>query len=215
MPTSSLCPFCEESRGESDPWFRSIYSSVPSRRVAAWGRVFAIPTVGQLFAGSLLVVADRHVDRFAEATDLHSDVIEFLSLLTPQLEQFGTPLVYEHGALCDGGSGCGIYHAHMHIVPLPDQPSLCDLTGLKGLEVNDLNASWQKASGGPDYLVVQVKDETRLFTTDVGFGSQFMRKRLVERYGLNCDWNWRTYRSVEPAVMRTLSHFGVCRGISE
>jgi len=47
--------------------------------------------------------------------------INFLGRIEILVRKFGKPVIFEHGAKCSTGGGCGIYHAHLHVVPLPER----------------------------------------------------------------------------------------------
>jgi diadenosine tetraphosphate (Ap4A) HIT family hydrolase len=202
------CDFCLEAKGGISATVHRNYPELRSRTIYRSESLFAVPTVGQLFANSLLLVSNEHIERFSDAPGLQPEVQAALSELAEIVSAFGKPLIYEHGARCAGSGGCGIYHAHAHIVPLPYQISLRDLVGRSGSMHTSLAGAWQMASPDEDYLVAAFGGET-LFCKggDVGFGSQFMRKRVAEEYRLDRPWDWRAYVTREADFERSLKNF--------
>lgn len=104
------------------------------RSTAVWDCVLwesahfvVVPSKGGFLPGWLLIVPREHVLSMGqidphlagELDDLTTRVIERVRL------QFGPPTCFEHGAVHQGTTfGCGIDHAHVHVVPLPRELSL-------------------------------------------------------------------------------------------
>ena len=103
------CEFCLEIAEPESTRFAKIYGDILSSRiVASTGNFVAMPTLGQLFEGSLLILPKRHVETFADLCD--SEKFEALRLIEEMkrgVRQFGHAFLYEHGAKCISGGGCG------------------------------------------------------------------------------------------------------------
>ncbi len=124
-----LCEFCEEFR---HPWrsrFAQVHAPVVTDRVVERrGDLVAMPTIGQLFPGSLLVLPTTHVETMASLPEnAMLDLAPFVTDLESTIGRNGPVIAFEHGACCISGGGCGIYHAHLHLVPVPVRVSIDDL----------------------------------------------------------------------------------------
>jgi hypothetical protein len=130
--------------------------------------------------------------------------------LTPRLRKLGFPVLFEHGAQSCTGGGCGIYHAHLHLVPLPCDMSICDAfpSEVNVERAQSLSDAFQKLRGTREYLVYHsAAGETGFLDTERSsfqFGSQYFRKRIREHFSLDVDWNWRSYNTPEKSVLETL-----------
>src|SRR5688572_7165034 len=115
--TNSSCEFCTELTQDPNSRFKRLYSTqLPSRIIKRSDGFVVLPTLGQLFKGSLLVLPEEHVETFSSlSTEMLARLPDLLSELEVSTTRLGMPLIFEHGAKCFTGSGCGIYHAHMHI----------------------------------------------------------------------------------------------------
>src|ERR1039458_10394749 len=85
----------------------------------------AIPTVGALVEGWLLVVPRTPILSFARlSTPLFSELEIFLDEIIPAIQSvYGPVSVFEHGPSCAASVvGCGVDYAHLHLVPVD-----CDL----------------------------------------------------------------------------------------
>jgi hypothetical protein len=157
----------------------------------------------------------RHVETVAALPASEYDAfVALLRSVEPIVARLGFPLLFEHGARCPADGGCGIYHAHVHLVPVPahvatsacfDNPRLYD----------SLNLAYASLRSANDYLLVrdthgQIAALEGLSSSMHGpLPSQFMRRQLVDLFGLDRPWDWREYREPEPAVIETLELFGV------
>lgn len=204
------CEFCEElNLGRHSRFHRVYKGSASSRVVGATERFVAIPTVGQLFTGSLLVLPVRHAETSAQlAEDERDELTSFVKELAQRTRVFGHPIWFEHGATAPSGGGCGIHHAHVHIVPLPKPTDPHTLFPEHQEATETLGAAWTALEDADHYLLIGNEKTTlrrRLAPQDRAFPSQFFRRRLAERFEIDRPWDWRTYKDVEPGVLATIA----------
>jgi hypothetical protein len=135
-------------------------------------------------------------------------MLEFLEEMLIRCAEFGNPIFFEHGATAANGGSCGIFHAHLHVVPLPAKTSI-DLLFPEALNFNaDLASVWTTLIDKSNYILMGGNEGVRYrdLEADPGpFPSQFFRRRLVEYFGLDRPWDWRSYSEVESALIRTLA----------
>jgi len=206
------CEFCSELGGHPDNRFRQIYGdSIATRVVAETSRFVAIPTLGQIFPGSLLIVPRLHIETCAQL-DLAAqrELWEFVRSVSSTLEQFGEPVFFEHGATeCSGGS-CGIYHAHLHVVPLPLRISPNSLFREHRASASDLLQALDQLTICNHYLLIG-NQESVVYAAVNSLAerpqSQYFRRYLSERFCVNKPWNWRQTNSREPDLLATISAF--------
>ena len=104
-----------------------------------------------------------------------------------------------------------MYHAHMHIVPLPSRVQPSHFLGersFSGLNVSDALAV---LTNSRQYLLFGDEQEVAFGDVDrLGFlpPSQYLRRRLTEHFALDHSWNWRDVSGPEPELMASLALFG-------
>ncbi len=204
------CEFCAEFQGDGPSRFKSAYAGVASNRIVARSRRFvAVPTMGQMLEGSLLILPVAHEETCAAmGDDARAEMLALANEMVARCAALGSPIVFEHGATAATGGGCGIHHAHLHIVPLPRAVRPAELFPEGLSEVTDLAAAWRTLSGSPHYLLIGSGQGvlTRDLSVAPGnFPSQFFRRRIAECFALETHWDWRRYPPVEPSMVRVLA----------
>jgi diadenosine tetraphosphate (Ap4A) HIT family hydrolase len=205
------CEFClAENEGKSNR-FSHIYPNLPSRIVAETEHFVAMPSIGQLFFGSLVVLPRTHIETSAKLKPKQKgELILFLDSLTHILREIGYPICFEHGALACTGGACGIYHAHFHLVPLP-QPLQAELIfpAFTGSSPN-LSSPLDLFKNCDEYLVIgNEAGFVHAPVEDMSFRpqSQFLRKRLADYFKLSKPWDWHQYSTQEPDLLKTIEYF--------
>ena len=190
------CEFCDEFAGGLNNAFYARYEGCLRTRFLMSAENFHVfPTIGQLVEGYLLIVPKKHYAAFdqlscslwREFDGLHEHVKKVLS------SYYGPCIMYEHGVKRTGTGGCGIYHAHVHALPIS---TLSD-------PVQALKATFpytrlprphrvaEYSANLASYLLYQdCRSRTYLFDTGP-LPSQYMRKLLAEALG-HQQWDWRT-----------------------
>jgi len=213
--TFQNCEFCLELHDVHRSRFHELYGArAPSRIIARADGLVALPTLGQLFPGSILILPEEHVETMG---CVHRDRGAALAAFVARLEALVAPsapaVVFEHGARCESGGSCGIYHAHLHVVPVPGAVACSDLLPADALETfPSLQAAWASLGDSAEYLlvrdtagVVSAHDSTRFPRR---FASQHFRRALTEHFRVDRPWDWRAYTHVEPDLLRTLEMAG-------
>lgn len=204
-----LCDFCLEIQNNKDTRFNRIYDRLLSSRIISDSPNFvALPTIGQLFEGSLLIIPKKHLQTFAELShDLMIEAENFIDYLARKLNSYGFVFLFEHGTHENSGGGCGIYHAHVHLIPIPSRVKYEEFIERTGYEAHCLVSAWQKVGKASEYLLIKdtygrikVCQNKEL---SYSFPSQFLRRKVAERFNLTVPWNWREYENAEPALIRT------------
>lgn len=214
-----LCEFCDELRHHHNSRFAKIYAPfITNRVVVEYGDFVAMPTIGQLFPGSLLVLPKTHIETMSTLSEKTFQELEtFLFDLEEVISQNGPVIIFEHGASCTTGSGCGIYHAHIHLVPVPTSVSVDNLlptnTDLDLFRVSSSFISGLcKLRDSSEYLIIRdTEHQVRFIESPSSFGkqypSQYFRKTLADLFGLDRSWDWRTYQGPEQYLLDTINIF--------
>jgi diadenosine tetraphosphate (Ap4A) HIT family hydrolase len=212
---SATCEYCCELLTPKQSRFSSLYGlHTQSRIVYEQNNFVAMPTLGQLFKGSLLIFPKEHVERMADLpiTEL-KNLISFVSKIERASKSLGTPLLFEHGAKCESNAGCGIYHAHFHLVPLPHGAQLDYLSILpQSQSAPDMLHAFAQLRDSDVYLFVRDTNNTFAFAKDEMLlpemrTSQYIRRRLTRMFDLPGHWDWRKYAYPEPWLLETLKQF--------
>lgn len=116
LSTRDICRFCEIGCRTQTRWFDAPLSETEN--------FVAVPSLGSLVPGWVVVLPRDHSSNFSE----HYTSTEFESFLDEirfDLSEFGERIhIFEHGAQTRGSdTGCGVDHAHVHVVPLPGRIS--------------------------------------------------------------------------------------------
>jgi len=210
------CEFCLAISKGKTTRFSDVYPNLTSRIVAETDHFVAMPAIGQLFKGSLLILPRTHVETTAKLDpQRREELILFLDSLTRILQNIGNPVCFEHGALSCTGGGCGIYHAHLHLVPLPRQikpeqffPEFTGRSLSLGVALDRFNHCDEYLLFGDGTAFVHAAVEE----LPVRPQSQFFRKRLADYFGLVKSWDWRHYVEKEPYMLETIEYFQQTQG---
>lgn len=206
------CDFCEEAAGRAGERFTQIYGpQVKSRIVASVGGLVALPTIGQIVPKMLLVMPNRHVETLASLRAKEQyQLQDFARALAARTAPDNQYLLFEHGARQVTGGSCGIYHAHLHIVPLTRVIEPTDLAAETWIPTDDLAQSLAAIGSSDHYFLYGAAESSAyldLRTAAGHYGSQHLRRRLVELLGLNCQWNWQESAFPEPLVVEAIDLF--------
>ena len=215
------CEFCLEFGEHQASRFGRAYAGVSeSRIIERHGGMVVLPTIGQLFAGSLLIMPLSHFETTAEMPERElSACLSLLSVFSERVRSFGEPVVFEHGARAGTGRSCGIYHAHVHLVPVPSDISIDNALPRAGADVATLEAAYEALGAEDTYLLFRdtyggVRYVAGEAARSQEYGSQYFRKVLASYFQLSSPWDWRDSKGVEPRLIETLAtlqpHVAVC-----
>ncbi len=167
----------------------------------------AIASFGAFIPGWTLVVPPRHVPSIAALTPAEWPEYEFLFDTTRALveDRFGETIAFEHGASSFfRAAGCGINHAHAHIVPIDiDVREAVSLLGGE-FEAYEWEPTGRRPTSLPDHDYIWVADRTGTWirhTRDQP--SQVVRRALASAVGA-MTWDWKENHRLD-MVRRTQS----------
>jgi diadenosine tetraphosphate (Ap4A) HIT family hydrolase len=206
--TNLKCEFCTELSLPGDSRFRAIYGAHLETRIHEIDSQFVLfPTLGQILPNWFLLAPKRHVETFSSLTASEQGLLdEILRGVQAKLFANGKFVMFEHGCGGSTGNGCGIYHAHIHLVPV-DRPVLAEnIMSQPGRTHKSLIQCLDVLRNSSNYYLLR---DTNGTVTSWNFEeeashepiSQFFRMRMADLCGVPESWNWKDYESVEPRLL--------------
>jgi diadenosine tetraphosphate (Ap4A) HIT family hydrolase len=188
-----VCDFCEELSGCSAGEFGRRHPGAEARVVWADDDFALLPTLGPLTRGHALVVPRPHVTSFAALAETSRRAAERLVMrLALRARACGDDIIwFEHGSSRPGSSGgCGVVHAHLHIVPVRQgwrRPALPPDFAFRRVTA----ATWLDLPGfDRDYLLIGQLDDVWVAPV-ARIPSQTLRRWLAPAVGAT-SWDWRS-----------------------
>lgn len=170
-----------------------------------------IPSLGSLVEGWVLIVPKGHFICMGELPPKLWHEMKNLkrTVAASLMEHYGDVCAFEHGPNAPNRQvGCGVDHAHLHLVPIPLR---IDLAGAarRFLPAGTL---WSPAdfescrmafSRGEDYLFIEQPLGVSHIVTGTALGGQIFRKAIATQIGITEEFNWREHPHLE-TVSRTI-----------
>lgn len=169
-----------------------------------------LPSLGGFVEGWLLVVPRRHLLSMAQLTD--RERVELRDLVGALSERVGRNhrgqvWRFEHGATSARQSiGCGVDHAHTHVVPLP-----FDLIPV--LRSYDSSVVFNSIAADADFDGLLDPSTSYIFASN-GYSavcashtegeSQFVRRAIAKAASIPTKWDWNSFPHLE-TVGRTIA----------
>lgn len=208
----NVCEYCQELQSPSESRFGRIYNGLIDSRIVLRTKNFVVmPTLGQIFKGSVLILPVAHVETLAALPAEQLTELEMLSAkVHDRSRMIGHPVILEHGSTQEAAGSCGIYHAHLHVVPLPAPIRPQKLLPDSGTGFTTLSDALSALTSTCHYLLAG--DDTGVHVVDTSLlaeapGSQFFRRRLVSMFGVNRPWDWRSASAPEEDLLTTIEAF--------
>jgi ATP adenylyltransferase len=186
----TACDFCAELAGDGEHEFARRFGSTADRIVWASDEFVVIPTLGPLSFGHMLVVPRAHSTSFARLAN-PARAMSVVSEVRRHIESgLGTTVAFEHGCSGEGSSGgCGITHAHTHVVPMDQPLGLPNLEGVGWAPVAERDGV--STFGPTDYLYFSDIDRSEYVAPIERIPSQLLRRWVADRLGMR-GWDWRS-----------------------
>ena len=116
--TQALCSLCDEMSGGMPAPFRSA-SGLTHRIIKATPSFVVLPSISPLVAGHVMIIPKDHSSGMLSAAATRKQFLSVLDLVfTAVSASYGLSCVFEHGIGIGMTGGCGIDHAHVHVLPL-------------------------------------------------------------------------------------------------
>jgi len=210
MNIDKTCEFCTELIDFKTSRLGKIYlEKISSRIIKESEHFFVIPTIGQLLPGSLLILPKAHIETFAEIkTTLLPEALDIINELTIS-KNLSNYILWEHGAKKCSHASCGVFHAHIHLIPLPKKIIPSELLGKNAFVGKDLIDTLKKVAGQTNYIFFRNTDGKYYFNTEkngeaILFQSQYFRKWLVHNFSIQREWDWKKYNHSEVDLLNAI-----------
>jgi len=197
MRKKHFCNFCEIAKGK-------VAFPEYDRPLFANDAFFAIPSVGAMVEGWMLIIPRKHC---LSMKDMYDDprFFEMMHCVYAVLKEvYGNVVMFEHGCAKEGSlTGCGANHAHVHLLPFKE--SLIEDLGDSGFCWERCLASEiSEIVGSDEYLFYSDLDEDGDLSDVLGFvhvlrneTSQFFRRVIAKRLGMEMFYDYKKYLFLE------------------
>jgi ATP adenylyltransferase len=197
MPTT--CQLCD--RDSKLFWNMPLFESP---------NFLVLPSLGALVEGWLLLLPKEHFLTFGSLPEaLIPEMQDLKNMAVDCVDQhYGRVSVFEHGPSATAKRvGCGVDHAHLHIVPTD-----CDLIRAASPFL-PANLSWANAdldtcrhahAAGDDYLYVEQPIGSGKLISHCDLGSQIFRRAIASHLGIPEKFSWRENAQLEN-IERTIT----------
>lgn len=195
------CCFCEE------------FGNTERVKNNSSGRIFfennsfvSFVSAGALVEGHLLIASKKHWRSISQLpNETYKELNFILKETTNWIKRtYNFPVIeFEHGVCSENSGGCGIDHAHIHVMPWPLTTKISDIIAnyFSSLPYVDLNAL-QLNKYIHSYLYIKdIDDNTFCFHVNK-LPSQYMRQQLSKAL-CNSNWDWR-YDPINKHFVQTL-----------
>lgn len=194
------CCFCREALGMGNENVSRIYPEISNRDLHKSEKLRMVPCIGQLVPDHFMIITNSHYSSFGEALHfdcgLGEELGDMIVLYRDTFAECGGVFMFEHGVSGPSMGGCGIYHAHIHVIP--DSKVLREsFLGFfpSGDAVGDYdldNFIRGRLRLPENYLLIGVGDKVFVQSKTEPVESQYLRRRVSEALGLG-EWNWRNF----------------------
>lgn len=205
------CEFCKEIE-KKPSYFSNIYSSILKERTLLETLNFWVaPTIGQITENSLLLLPKRHFETFAEVPSKYwPEIVDLLSIIE---DAYNTKMIYfEHGSKSHTGSSCGVYHAHIHIIPLNKPFDSQVLMGNNAQKKASIFECFNSLADADNYILLKDISGNYYYNTfseenNHLFKSQYFRKWLANHIQGDVEWDWKKYNYIEQNLLNSVQEF--------
>lgn len=189
------CCICRELRKGRSPLDFQRKTGLPNRILAETENFAAFPSLSPIVVGHILLVPKHHISSIAQLhAAFHTEFKTFISTLLRRISaRLEPPIVLEHGIGNGKIGGCGISHAHLHLLPLsPSVAARVNSQISRSFLFSQLQLA-QLADGthnDDSYLLFGLKPEELSVAFQENVPSQYFRKIIATQLGLE-RWDWR------------------------
>lgn len=190
------CVFCRELAGSRLTNFASRYPELDSRVIRSSPSLVAFPCIGQLVPGHFLIVPRQHFCTFRHAQVSNAGMFDEVMWLLREVHEvqglsWRHSLLFEHGARQPADGGCGIYHAHVHVLPGACKVCHEEAYCFDASKWSDSPRSAWTESPETSYVLVGSGQAGFKWESLAGpLPSQTLRKNVARALGVY-QWDWR------------------------
>jgi ATP adenylyltransferase len=189
------CCICNEiSSGIIDSKL-SNYSPVKERFLWRTNNFVAVPSVSPLSIDHFLIFPKIHISSLAQLNDcLFKEFKDFANQITEDMSnQYSELIMFEHGVGKGQQGGCGIDHAHLHILPCSKElfdNTINELINQFGYPTSTRLKKINSISENSNYIIIGNNVDNIYLFENYYFESQTIRKILCKFLDIN-SWDWK------------------------
>jgi diadenosine tetraphosphate (Ap4A) HIT family hydrolase len=190
------CFLCGIIADRDDVPIRTIFSrtEMPSEALLKTEEFIVIADVAPVVPGHMLIFPVTHVSAISLLSPEGRGEIERLRGVISRalkLETGRASIAFEHG-LCgtSGRDGCGIDHAHLHVLPSPGDVGSVMRKAYDCREVESLKDLPIMTSPGTQEYLVLIDERERCFYAEVRTPTRQFFRRVISEMLSNEFWNW-------------------------
>ena len=202
------CDFCAEMQSDKNTYFFSTYGSVLQNRIIyETENFFVYPTIGQIVEGYLLILPKEHYLSIGQMPKKFiTEVEQIKNFLYKQVSKmYMPPIFFEHGSVKEAG-GCGVYHAHIHVVPCNVSKEIIEVIS-KSYVLHQIKTMYelsQYIKQDKPYLYFEDNKKTRYVFEIDEIPSQYIRRIFAELIFAK-EWDWKTFKFSNDGLFNTYS----------
>ncbi|ACF45688.1 conserved hypothetical protein [Prosthecochloris aestuarii DSM 271] len=206
------CEFCTELSSFSLSRIGEIYKdeNIKNRIVAESNNFIVMPTIAPIVPYSYLVLPKEHYETYAQIpSNYYNELLALIENVRNKLDR--NVILFEHGAKSCTNSGCGVYHAHIHIVPIVSDFNHNCLVGQNSSGVKDFYELMEILKNNSNYIFYRDNKSDLFYNTsniqnsDL-FVSQYLRRWLQKTQHINKNWDWKSCNIVEKEVLNAIEY---------
>ncbi len=195
---STSCCICTEVSSGKFPL--DYHSSYPlTNRICIENEHFiVVPSISPIVEGHLLIFPKYHIKNLAEIKP--NSLNMFFDIMNKSIEMISSSydktFVFEHGVGQDGYLGCGIDHAHLHIIPLSYKIADKIIKNISDAFPNSISDNLENILLNMNkinsYLLYGKDIEEMYCTSSSQIPSQYIRKMITEELN-GYEWDWKKF----------------------
>ena len=191
------CQFCQMTADDQGPSRRLC-----DRRLWETANFTVVPTLGSIVEGWFLLVSKSHHLCFgALPSEIRAEGQDLLERVASWVRaHYGPATVFEHGPATESSPiGCGIDHAHLHIVHLPfgllEEARFSP--DARQIAWDCCESFWRRAAelhkAGVPYLLIKEPGRSPSVGSPAYVPCQFLRRLIAARQGRGEEFDYRTH----------------------
>lgn len=199
-PRATMCTMCDTLAAPTSECDRPVLDS---------GNFVVLPSLGSLVEGWLLILPKTHaISMGGLSSPLANEMLDLKDYLWSVLEStYGCAVAFEHGPAAPRRAvGCGVDHAHLHLVPVSFNvvraaaPHLPEDTLWSRANWNSCRTAYETAV---DYLYVEQRRGDGQIAVGPGFPGQVLRRAIAGAIGRAAEYDWRKHPQLD-TITKTL-----------
>ena len=208
------CVFCREMEGSRKTNFAILYPEFENRYLYKSDLLVAFPCIGQLTEGHFLIATKSHFNTFRRALssserlpqEVNKVLVKVHEMLNMNIED---SFIFEHGALNEEHGGCGIYHAHIHVIPNAAKVEPTDVFDFTETRFKkDIESALLSIVDSQPYVLAgDYREGFYVSTLEHALPSQTLRRNTAQVLGKK-QWNWREAKREDSMIQLLKANAG-------